>query len=158
MNTTEDVGIFFDLENYAGILKRSTAWVIDILFLIIILAILVYILYFTISEEIIVIKIAFWTFLLITYIYLSVLKPSRFRTIGYIVAGLKIVNLKGEKPSWNTMLTRFVMLGFSPFAFMIDILWLTGEKTKQTLRDKFVGTYVIDNNAIPTGESPLKRE
>jgi uncharacterized RDD family membrane protein YckC len=156
-NTSEEQGIFFDSKDYAGLLKRSLAWLIDIIVLGTSFTALWLVLYFSIPEEIVVVKIVFWSLFLISYLYLSVLKPSRFRTIGYIVTGIKIVNLQGQKPSWNNMFTRFVMLGFSPFAFIIDILWLTGEQTKQTLRDKFVGTYVVDNKAIPIGKCPLRK-
>jgi hypothetical protein len=55
------------------------------------------------------------------------------------------------------MLTRFLLLGFSPFAFIVDLLWLTGEHTKQTLRDKYVGTYVVNNMSFPQGNVPLKK-
>ncbi len=115
------------------------------------------ILYFTIPEEIVAVKISFWLFFFITYLYLSILKPSKYRTIGYMATDVKIVDLHGNKPSWNTMLTRFFLLGFSPFAFIIDILWLTGDHTKQTLRDKYVGTYVVNNMSVPQGSAPLKR-
>jgi uncharacterized RDD family membrane protein YckC len=154
---TKDIGIYYEPKDYAGLLKRSITWIIDIVVLGTSFTILWFILYFTISEEIVAIKIAFWTFFLITYIYLSILKPSKFRTIGYLATGIKIVDLYGNKPSWNTMITRFFLLGFSPLAFIIDILWLTGEQTKQTLRDKYVGTYVVDNNAIPQGNAPFQR-
>jgi len=152
-----NLGVYYDSKDYAGLIKRAWAWTIDSIVLGIFVISLWYLLSYMFDDEIIVIKLSFWTFVLFAYIYLSILKPSKLRTVGYVIAGLKIVDLYGNTPSWNIMLTRFFMLGFSPFAFIIDMLWLTGESTKQTLRDKYVGTYVIDNLAKPQGEIPLKK-
>jgi len=53
------------------------------------------------------------------------------------------------------MTFRFALLAIGPFELLTDLLWLTGEETKQTLRDKFVGTYVVKKTAIPIGEAKL---
>lgn len=36
--------------------------------------------------------------------------------------------------------------------FIFDLIWLTGEDTKQTFRDKYAGTYVVRNKAKPIGK------
>lgn len=84
------------------------------------------------------------------------MKRSKIRTIGYILTGVKIVNLKGEKPSIFKMILRASLLVIGPFELIIDIIWLTSEVTKQTLRDKYVGTYVVNLNAIPIGKGRLQ--
>ena len=43
-----------------------------------------------------------------------------------------------------------------PFELIFDIIWLTQEQTKQTLRDKYVGTYVINKNAVPITNSIIQ--
>ena len=90
------------------------------------------------------------------YVYLAVIKSSNFRTIGYNLFGIKVVDLLGNSPNWSTMLIRFLLIFIGPFTFIIDILWLTGEQTKQTLRDKYAGTYVVKNTSIPKGTGLLR--
>lgn len=49
-----------------------------------------------------------------------------------------------------------MLLLLGPFELFIDIIWLTSEATKQTLRDKYVGTYVINQNAVPIRKGKLQ--
>ena len=93
--------------------------------------------------------------LLLSFIYLSIIKPSRLRTLGYIFMGVKIVDLKGQRPSFFKMAFRYLLLIVGPFSLIHDILWLISEKTKQTFRDKVSGTYVIKKNAEPIGTGIL---
>jgi uncharacterized RDD family membrane protein YckC len=85
-------------------------------------------------------------------LYLTVLKRTDFGTLGYWLTGVKIVNLKGKRPSLWQMTFRFIMLILGPFNFIVDVLWLGGDEHRQTLRDKVVGTYVVKDEAIPLGE------
>jgi hypothetical protein len=39
---------------------------------------------------------------------------------------------------------------------MFDLLWLTGDDYKQTLRDKFAGTVVIRKKAVPAGTGEIR--
>ncbi len=87
--------------------------------------------------------------------YLTILKRSNLSTVGFRIGKVKIVNLTGETPSIPTMSLRFLLLSLGPFEFFIDLLWLTGEGTKQTLRDKYVGTYVVKRDATPIGSSTI---
>jgi hypothetical protein len=36
------------------------------------------------------------------------------------------------------------------------MIWLTSEVTRQTLRDKYVGTYVVRRDAVPVGRDRLQ--
>jgi hypothetical protein len=42
-----------------------------------------------------------------------------------------------------------------PLNFVFDLLWLTSDANKQTLRDKLTRTYVVDRNAVPAGRAPI---
>ncbi len=50
-----------------------------------------------------------------------------------------------------------MLLTFGPFSLIIDLLWLTGETTRQTLRDKYIGTYVVRSDSAPKGTGQLQR-
>jgi len=83
------------------------------------------------------------------FLYLVVLKGSRFRTLGYITCGARIVNLSGERPGYFVLSSRVGCALWSPF--LADALWVASDRRKQALRDKVAHTYVIRNGAVPVG-------
>lgn len=92
------------------------------------------------------------------YVYLTAMKRSNFKTLGYRIFGIKVVNLKGTRPSMPAMSWRFILLTFGPLDVLADLLWLGGEETRQTIRDKFAGTYVIKASAVPAGTGRIVYE
>lgn len=148
--------IYYQKQDYAGFWKRLGAWIVDLLVIIACIAVYWYVVYHIVNDPIMMFKIIFFTSLLFMYVYLAVIKSSNFRTIGYNLFGIKVVDLLGNSPNWSTMLIRFLLIFIGPFTFIIDILWLTGEQTKQTLRDKYAGTYVVKNTSIPKGTGLLR--
>ena len=143
--------VYYKKQDYASIWKRIFAWVIDLSVISFFIGGYWYGNFYFINDSMLAVTISFWGSVLIAYVYLAILKPSKLRTLGFRVADIKIVDLYGKKPSWSTMLVRFLLLAIGPFTLIIDILWLTGETTKQTLRDKYVGTYVVRNSSEPYG-------
>lgn len=97
----------------------------------------------------------FWTLTLIAYFYLAIFKRSSVGTIGYRILKLKIIDAKGYPPSLLRMSWRFLLLVFGPLNLLIDILWLSGDNYKQTLRDKMAGTYVVRSDAKPAGNGTI---
>jgi len=89
------------------------------------------------------------------FAYFVVLKHSRVRTVGYMVAGARIVNLKGERPRMASLLARLLFAVVGPFNFLLDLLWITGDPNRQALRDKFARTYVIRTHASPAGAGTI---
>jgi uncharacterized RDD family membrane protein YckC len=83
--------------------------------------------------------------------YFVVLKGSRFRTLGYVLAGARIVTLTGERPSYATLLWRLAFAIFGPANYLLDLLWVSSDPRRQALRDKFARTYVIRKAAVPAG-------
>ena len=97
----------------------------------------------------------FWVVTGIAYFYLVIAKQSRFRTVGYRIFKVKIVDLHGSSPKLATMTWRFILLVFGPFNLLMDLVWLGGDENRQTLRDKFAGTYVVSVRAHPAGIGPI---
>ncbi len=92
--------------------------------------------------------------LVLVWLYLAVLKPSRIRSPGYWVTGARIVTINGGKPSPFCMTLRLASTLLWLFAapisfFFIDILWTTVDDERQMLRDLFSGTRLIRINAKP---------
>jgi len=90
------------------------------------------------------------------YLYLAISKPSRIRTLGYWITGVRIVDHKGQAPSLVRMTFRVFLWSLGPFNPVIDLLWLSGDRHRQTLRDKIAGTYVIRHEATPISRGHRK--
>ena len=60
--------------------------------------------------------------------YFVVLKGSRFRTLGYVIAGARIVNLEGERPGHLALLGRLLFVVLGPFNFLVDLLWISSDR------------------------------
>lgn len=44
---------------------------------------------------------------------------------------------------------------FGPFNVVMDLLWLGADTESQSLRDCYLGTYLIKRSARPLGRAPL---
>ncbi len=95
----------------------------------------------------------FVVWLIFAYVYLAILGPTEIGTLGFILAGVKIVDLKGKPPSFRRMTLRFLLLlGFvlrSPLFLLLDLLWLGSDGCRQTMLDKVIGTYLVRKDAMP---------
>lgn len=153
---SENTGVYYNRSDYASFTKRVIIAFVDLIVILLISVLILYISNFFINNVETYLDFNFSSFILVSVIYLAFLKRSKYRTLGYIITGVKIVNLKGEKPSIFRMILRVGLLMVGPFELVIDIIWLTSEMTRQTLRDKYVGTYVINQNANPEGYVKLQ--
>jgi uncharacterized RDD family membrane protein YckC len=88
--------------------------------------------------------------------YFVILKGSPYRTLGYVVARARIVNLEGRRPGYGTLALRLAFVIGGPMNGLFDLIWLTGDHDRQALRDKFASTYVVRKDALPTGTGPIR--
>jgi len=151
-------GVSYKSSDYAGLWRRVAIAFIDIAFLFLLFFIMANLWFSLNPESESLPDNSLWFAFLASYLYLGVLKASRFRTLGYIMAGVRIVDLKGCKPSWFKMFFRYVLMIAGPVDLILDIIWLTGEETRQTFRDKYVGTYVINKTAQPISQGPIVKK
>ncbi len=154
MNNTE--GVYYNKKDYAGFWLRFGSWLVDSMVIVIVVSVIWLLAYNSLDDPIIMLRVVFFSSLLFMYSYLAIIKASRFGTVGYKIFSIKVVDLSGQSPNWHTMLFRFFLIFIGPFTFVTDILWLTGESSKQTLRDKYAGTYVVRSNATPEGKGVLR--
>jgi uncharacterized RDD family membrane protein YckC len=94
--------------------------------------------------------------LVVAYLYLTVLKRSRIRSLAYILTGVRIVDIAGKRPSLLAMTIRLLPLLPLPWSFLFDLGWMMDEPGRQTLRDKWAGTFVVRRKAHPAGTAPLR--
>jgi uncharacterized RDD family membrane protein YckC len=150
------VGVYYAREEYAGLFQRFLIIAIDIGALLVFGAVLYAIWY---SVEAWIDDWPTWflcSWLVIVYVYLVFVESSSLGTLGFLLTNVKIVNLKGERPSVLRMSLRLLLWLLGPFNPVIDLLWLTGDRDRQTLRDKLAGTYVVKKDAVPLGKGKVK--
>src|SRR3954453_6424721 len=147
------IGIYFAPQDYAGFLRRLTIVAVDFLAIMIVGIFILFVWAVTTPVEQGSVPLFVW--LGLAYIYLTLLRGSRLRTLGYILTGVKIVNLKGDRPSFFWMNLRLVLWVMGPINPIFDLVWFWGDEKRQTLRDKLAGTYVVRRRAIPVGEGPI---
>ncbi|HEV3329972.1 MAG TPA: RDD family protein [Bryobacteraceae bacterium] len=76
------------------------------------------------------------------------LVASRGYSIGQGLVKIKVVDANGALLTQGTALIRllvFVAMAFVPFLQVIDLLWPLWDDRRQTLHDKAVNSYVINN-------------
>lgn len=97
--------------------------------------------------------------LLLIWLYLTVLKPSRIRSPGYWITGSKIVTIYGKKPSTIRMTIRLAATFFwfsAPLGtFLVDFMWPTVDGERQMLRDLYCGTRIIRYRATPIAQGKI---
>jgi len=94
-----------------------------------------------------------WLLPLTAYLYLTVVKRSRLGSLGLLVTGTRIVDVEGQRPSLLRMTARLFWLLPLPLGLLLDLGWLLEEPAKQTLRDKWAGTFVVRRRAKPIGRA-----
>ncbi|MCG8700044.1 MAG: RDD family protein [Bacteroidales bacterium] len=149
------VYVYYNRDNYAGFLRRLLIAVVDICVIVGLLFFLTFVFTLLFGSTRLSMQVSFFCLCILAYIYLVLLKRS-VGTLGYLLMGVKIVDLTGGRPSILRMTGRFLWLFTLPLSLCFDLIWMTGEETRQTVRDKTVGTYVIKKKAVPAGTGQLQ--
>jgi uncharacterized RDD family membrane protein YckC len=73
---------------------------------------------------------------------------QRGYSIGQGIVHVKVIDARGQLLSGSTAFIRLLAqagFGFVPFLPLLDLLWPLWDERRQTLHDKAVGCYVINN-------------
>ena len=144
-------GVFYDKSDYAGIGLRLLIMLVDTA----VLSVMFALIYYSALVLDIMGPQVLYAFVFTSYAYLALLKRSKVRTIAYRLFNTRIVDLAGNPPSIWKMTLRYVFLLGGPFNVLMDLVWLSGERDKQSIRDKFAATYVVKNSAKPIGKGTI---
>jgi uncharacterized RDD family membrane protein YckC len=153
-------GVYYAADDYIGIGRRIVLICVDLTVIILGGVVLAWTLATVDAEgsERSMMRAALYSWLLYVALvaaYMTVIKASKIRTIGYRVAGTKIVDLRGRRPSIFRMLFRLSLWVLGPFSFVFDLIWAGIDEDRQTLRDRFAGTCVIRNCAESVGRGEI---
>jgi uncharacterized RDD family membrane protein YckC len=143
-------GVYFSPGDYAGFVRRVAAGVVDVVALWVIWLALAFAWWLTEPELSLE-----GAFVLACYLYLAPLKASRARTLGYRLAGLRVVDLYGRRPSLARMTLRCLPLMVGAGFWLTDLLWMFGERERRKLTDLLAGTYVVRAGVEAAGNGPV---
>lgn len=152
-DTSLGTGVYFATGDYIGITRRMIILAIDLIVLVVVYAVLG-VLDMQINERELTDSLILG-YLVFVWAYLTILKASPLRTVGYWVTGARILNLRGERPSFLRMTFRLLLWLFGPFNLIFDLFWAGTDEDRQTLRDRFAGTCVVKNLATPIGTGEI---
>jgi uncharacterized RDD family membrane protein YckC len=145
-------GVFYELGDYAGICRRMLIVVVDLTMM----SIIFFGVLRAAQYSVFISNMFGLCSFAACYTYMAVLKATPLGTIGYLIAGVRLSNLQGRRASiWRSSF-RFGFFVLGPFNMLIDIIWLGGDPNRQSIRDKFAGTYVVRRTASPAGSGPIE--
>ncbi len=147
-------GVYFARRDYAGFLRRLVIIMVDLL--VIFMVGFVIQMTWQLARPEVEGPIPSLLWFGFADLYITTLRGTRLRTIGYILAGVRIVNLKGERPSFFWMNLRLFLWVLGPINPIVDLVWFWGDEDRQMLRDRLAGTYVIRRGAVPVGGGPIR--
>lgn len=78
------------------------------------------------------------------------LVAQRGASVGQGVVKIKVVDARGKRLSLGTAFVRFLVhvgIGFLPLGSVVDLLWPLWDERRQTLHDKAVSCYVVNNRS-----------
>jgi uncharacterized RDD family membrane protein YckC len=149
-------GVYYTDDDYIGIVRRLVILCIDLTVIVLVgitlAGALIYV-YPQVSAKTAA-RLVFFSWLtygVLAVAYLTVVKASQLRTIGYRLTGTKIVDLRGKRPAAWRMVFRFSLWIFGPFSLFFDLIWAGADQDRQTIRDRFAGTCVVRHKAEPAG-------
>ncbi len=151
--------VCFDRRDYAGPARRLISLCVDYVAAIVLsfgVLIGVLYIYFLRYPERDLPPQAMWVVPVVAYLYLTVLKRSRIRSLGYILTGVRIVDIRGGRPSLLQMTVRMLPMLPVPWSLLFDLGWMVDEPQRQTLRDKWAGTFVVRRKAQGIGTAPIQ--
>lgn len=154
----EIIGPIYDRRDYAGFIRRTIAFVIDILVLSIMLLVPVVCLQMILPNELAEEKIDAWTniaFNVSFVIYFIGFRLSARGTPGYRLMRIHYVYMLGPKPTALVRVFRAFAAALLVWIFAIDHLWILFDERKQAWHDKITGFYVVKRKAQPAGQARM---
>jgi len=144
-------GVYYAADDYVGIGRRLLIFLVDAIVLVIALFCVLFVWAIVGSPPFILILVAIAT----SWIYTVLFKRAPLRTVGYWLTGCRIVNLQGGRPSLFALTLRSLLWMIGPFNLLFDILWCSIDADRQTLRDRFAGTCLVNADAVPVGTGEI---
>lgn len=151
MMKTEKLGVYFRSTDYANVGLRALIVLIDGM---VVLAFYCSLWFATRSVDLNgddYLILVFATMLVFLYLYLVEMK-RRWGSVGNLLTKTRVIDMTGRVPSVITMLVRSGFWVMGPLMLVVDFFGITGDTSRQMIRDKLSGVYVIRSSAEPEGK------
>jgi len=154
-------GVFFAADDYAGFVRRFFALAVDSAILLII-AVLMWvgltIVFWNAESKVNPEAVFFPACLGIAWLYLVPVKRSKFGTVAYRLLDMRILTIKGQRPSLFIMTLRLMIVmcwPFGPFSYLVDFVWIGVDPERRSIHDCYAGTCVVRRSDKPLGIGPM---
>lgn len=147
----KETGVFYSLSDLAGFWRRSVVLAVDLGIVFVVCGLVMRL----VPQAGVPQRFANFGAFGIAWAYLAGLKAGPAGTLGYRLARVRLVTLQGKPAGLGRSTCRFLFLFGGPLNFVFDLLWLTTDANRQTLRDKLSGTYVVRRGASPAGSGVI---
>ena len=144
-----DSGVYFRRDDYASFWRRLAADAVDST-VVAMLCLLTFAGLWDVAPKAVLPVCA-----LIFFCYFVLLKRSSKGTLGYILGGLRITGIDGQRAGLVQLTIRLIFMVLGPVNYLLDLAWLSSDDHRQALRDKFADTYVVLRGAVPVGSGRL---
>ena len=148
MNSRPDVkNNIFNESNIATMSRRWLIRLIDGSVLFVLSVILYTIAAMFIKSGIVIISLC----LVWVVVYMVGLKSTRYGTLGFLIADVKVVGKNGKPVSLYKNLLRLSSWAFFPYSVFYDLYWMNQTGNLQTFSDRVSETYVVNKDFKPYG-------
>jgi len=148
-------GVYFRSEDYASFWLRLLIDVVDALAVGAVCFVLAIVLWAAFPPTRLTLNLTLATLTAVVFLYLVVLKRSKIGTIGYRLGRVRIVGPDGQTASLSALTYRLMFAPLGPLNWFMDLLWVSGDAQRQSLRDKLAHTYVVKVKAQPVGTGKI---
>jgi uncharacterized RDD family membrane protein YckC len=143
----EKLGVVYRKADYPGLFARMAIDAIDFAAVIGVAAASLLTVFSGVEEDATMGRL-FLLFLLLGFGYIGPWKATGLPTLGYLLFKVRLVNVHGERVNFWQASGRALFMVAGPVNYLFDSLWIYSEAPRQTLRDKFSGTYLVKKGAL----------
>ncbi|MCZ6698746.1 MAG: RDD family protein [Planctomycetota bacterium] len=94
---------------------------------------------------------AFYAWLVFGVVYYIVFRRLRGGTLGYRIAGIRLVDKTGSSPSFARLTGRFVFAAIVTFPLGVSYGLCLTDRRRQSFHDRWCGTWMVRKRALPAG-------
>jgi len=87
--------------------------------------------------------IKYWIFIFLFYAYFIILENLTSQTLGKMIMKIRVINEKGENPSFITSLIRNISKTISALPLLYGFIQILAPHVKQTIHDGIAKCYVV---------------
>ncbi|MFQ5495329.1 MAG: RDD family protein [Phycisphaerae bacterium] len=92
-----------------------------------------------------------WGWFILTVIYHIPFRGTRGGTLGYRIAGIRLVDRTGRPPEMKTLIKRFFLALPGCFLLLLTYLSCFRDPKRQAAHDQWAGTWLVRKRAVPAG-------